>query len=135
MHLGIIPIIAVIMITVIIISASSSTIFDKTYPMLGMGNANGVLNQDIFDDSKSCNKDMTVDYDALTSVLTVKLPIGSNESNETLLCYDGNPPPCKTVNPTCETIGVNLQSLGYNTEIQQTTTLTMEFSMIAVTTA
>ena len=132
MHLGIITIIAVIVITVIIISASSSTIFDKAYPMLGMGNANGVLNENIFDDSGSCNADMTVDYDTSASLLTLKLPIGGNE---TLFCYDGTPPPCKTVNPACAKIGVTLQSLGYDTNTQQTTTLTMDFNMIAVTTA
>ena len=130
--------------------ASSSTIFNKDYPAMGLGNANGVLNQDIGNPS-TCSQLMviylfniynfiinniitkTVSYDPLTSTLQVNLPIG--QYNNTYLCSDGTSPPCTSVSLPCKNIGITLQSLGYDTVTSQSTTLQMDFDMVAVSTA
>ena len=113
-------------------SASASMIFDKSYPAVGMGNAYGVLNQGLGTTASSCNLPMTVQYDTLTSTLTIDLSTSPDTQQEK--CYDMSPPPCQNVQSQCESIGITLQALGYDTSHQQTITLTMDFNMISVTT-
>ena len=75
----------------------------------------------------------TLFYDVLSSTLVVDLPIG--DPLNTYLCADGTAPPCKSVSTACKNIGITLQSLGYDTSTSQSTSLTMTFSMIGVSTA
>ena len=107
-------------------------IFDKSYPAVGMGNANGVLNEGLGTTKLSCNLPITVQYDTLTSTLTIDLSVSTETQKD--LCSDMTPPPCQSVGSQCESIGIALQALGYDTSNQKTLTLTMDFNMISVTT-